>query len=319
MSTNIEIYNAPTSGWEELPQDLLSRIFSEISSNDKCNISCVCKVWHNFFTNNNFGLPYLKKLGIKEKFHNSWITHLRDFIDTPRIIALDVSGSMNFERMRNACKIIEQLATAFFDAIELRGLECIVFADIVYSKTIFNKEEVLDFFLADYEDIESEVDLGLGTSTNRLFECLVHLQQIYESKTPKLACEVTIISDFEDSEMNFNLLKPKQSNMHIQCINMGGNLGSTYLNLLNEKYEETIEELNEELQLEARTILEARAKKEEKSQVKGEQRGRKRKREREIITFSIDVPLRFSVVDQESWEPLQKKQKISFTYPYYKK
>lgn len=338
-------------GWNEIPQDLLTTIFIEAKPSARCNMSCVSKVWHDFLNRKEFGKPFLEELSIGVESSDGWIHTYREFYLTPdRVYAADFSGSTR-QCKQKMCALIDKLALCHFNSIQICGLDCIVFAELVYTQRFYNLEGIHEFFSTDYHDIESEVDLGLGTSLNHLFNYLIKLREVHQKIKPNSHLEVTIFSDYEDSEIRLSKLTDKNPNMNIQCINVGGRTGQTYLNQMMETYDDYLKKMEVRLRKSAENYLRIQGIKKDSSsteetekfssseeegeiEVKSqkndvqEKRGTKRKIEEDDDAqenrgsksgknneyhFSMDVPLNIEIVDENSWVPAPKRRKLTYT------
>lgn len=326
-------------GWAEIPGELLKYIVYKWPLFEQVKLAVVCKAWNETINHNDFGVYDLKKYNIKPQKSNSWLEIYREeFLSVPRIIALDVSPSMKRSRMKKALKEISKIAKEYISGISFYGIDCLVFADSCYSEKLFDISEVEYYFKKGYRKglYESGEDIGSGTSINNLFKCLVDFENKYSKP-----CQVVILSDFEDMTVSIKYLIESNSQLAIQCINVG-KLGCIYAQKLSDDFEDyaNAEALHQrellsrkrEVEKKFKASLKYRAKKLniKKGQPimlsgsKSAKRFRrhigpvsprvlrvKRKLEPDLTTCEQELSFNINVTRQSAWQPLMKKRRIT--------
>ncbi|MBA3604097.1 MAG: F-box protein [Parachlamydiaceae bacterium] len=216
-------------GLSDIPSDLLIGIFNDLKFKELCKMSCVCKSWLRMIADNATGAKLIKGACLKVESNESWLYEYIKFLKTPQIIALDVSASMSSYSYKNtslqcstvAFHVIYEIISKLSHSIKYGGIECIAFEGGISRKICTRKSSVIKFFKEGYTKKKYRIQrnhLWYLTDINLVFSTLHEIQKEYLGVT----CQATIISDFDDSKMEIKTLMDKRPNIHIQCINVGG-------------------------------------------------------------------------------------------------
>ena len=160
----------------------------------------------------------LATVGVEPSSEN-WISQCKRFVETPQVLAMDISGSMQTRDGRivspspskRALNFIATIINKLAACFEYRGVDCIVFSNKIRKAKCHSREEALGFF--NFYALK-----GGGTDFDALFDDLIK-NYCYENPISNLVPRVTIISDF-DTQMNF-LALTKGVRMSFQCLNVG--------------------------------------------------------------------------------------------------
>ncbi len=215
-------------GLSDIPSDLLMDVFKDLKFKVLCKMTCVCKSWLKMIEDNATGAKLIKAACLQVESNESWMHEYVKFLKTPQIIALDVSASMSSYSYKNtslqcstvAFHIIYELISKLSNSIKYGGIECIAFEGGISRKICTRKSSVIKFFKEGYTKKKYRIqrnNLRYLTDINLVFSTLHEIQKEYSG----VACQATLISDFDDSRMEIKTLMEKRPNIHIQCINLG--------------------------------------------------------------------------------------------------
>lgn len=238
-----------TWGWSEIPPDMFQvDICDQLKFREVVKLTEVCKNWRIMIMDNKTGAKRLENVFIGVIGKDRWISLYREYIETPHVIALDVSPSMRYNVVppklkceEIALNIIRNLVNKLEPFIMFRGIDCIVFTDTPVKTKCYTPAGVIDFFTHGYKHPRFFKHIkGGGTDINNLFYDLKHIQKKYEKIKPDIIGVYTIISDFGDTMMTVDPLIISNPKMHIQLVNVGDDDGGRNLRKISQKYEEWV-------------------------------------------------------------------------------
>jgi hypothetical protein len=302
-----------TGGWNGLPHDLIREITDKFHIKDICKMSVVCKAWQEAVVKSNYGTHMLAKLGLTPGCGNWMNNYFHSFVNAPHVIALDISGSMSYSyadglrRKDMALKLIADICNKLADPILHRGVDCILFNNLIDQDKFFSIDDVMDFF-----ENKGQLTFG-GTDIYKLFNHLARLQCRYQNEFPGSSCQVTIISDF-DAPMAISPIARDGLSMSVQCLNLGSRdaLGNVLLSF--DQWADAQAEIKfkaeiDAMQLEERMAIEPIGKPGRRA-ADGTSQCKKRKRTTNTIEREYESNVSFVEQQLDKWQPLLKKRKI---------
>lgn len=202
----------------DMPKDILLYIFQKmLAFHDQYRLSLVNKHFQKMISHDSFGFEAMAACGLVTEEPNSWMPSYGRVLNTPYIIALDTSASMEaklkgIKRIEWAALQIKQFAAKIIPAIELYGVDCLMFDEQIHHRRCYSLEEMTIFFSK-----KTASGHGFAQLFDKINQIqLAHLHQAKKLSRQALSTQVLLVSDFDGK---YPQLAPSESyNVNFECL-----------------------------------------------------------------------------------------------------